>query len=109
MLHRHGGALEVPARKSAAPARRLPRQLAVLAGDLPDREVRRIALVGLDLAAMAGPERLDGIPRESAVARVARDRVVDVAGTAPIRVPEVLEPLGQLDHLLDVLRRPRKD
>ena len=59
----HRRALEVPAGEALAPARGRPLQLAALAGRLPEGEVRSVALVRLDLAAMARPERVERVAR----------------------------------------------
>ncbi len=51
----------------------------MLAGALPEREVGRVALVGLDLDPMAGVRLLDPLARELPVGRELRDVVVDGA------------------------------
>ena len=65
----HRRALEVPARVALAPARRSATCSARLAaGGLPQGEVGGVALVGLDLAAVAGPQLVEGVARQPAVA-----------------------------------------
>src|SRR4030095_15266430 len=66
-------------------------------GRLPQREVGRVALVGLDLAAMAGPERVERVAGEAAVVGERRDVVVDVAIGADVGMAGVDELLGELD------------
>ena len=72
-------------------------------GRLPEREVGGIALVRLDVAPVAGPQVVERVARQRAVARERRDLVVQVAGRREVGVPEVLEPLGEVEHLGDVL------
>ena len=55
VAHRHRRALEVPAREPVAPGAR-PAEDPALAGGLPEGEVGAVALVGLDIAAVAGPQ-----------------------------------------------------
>src|SRR4029079_17334145 len=86
VAQRHRRALEVPAREAIAPPRRAPLELTALPGALPEREVRRVTLVGLDLAAMTRPERVEGVAGEGAVVREGRDREVDVAVVADVGV-----------------------
>ena len=62
----HRRALEMPAREALAPARGGPLQLASLAGGLPEREIGRVVLVGLDLAAMARPQVVEACCRTGA-------------------------------------------
>ena len=109
MAQRHRRALEVPAGEALAPARGRPLQLAALAGGLPEREVGRVALVGLDLAAMAGPQGVQRVPGQGTVVGERGDREVDVAGVAHVGVAGVDQPLGEIDHVGDVLGRPRED
>ena len=68
-----------------------------------------VALVGLDLAAMARPQRVERVPGQRAVVGERRDRVVDVAVVADVGVARVHQLLGELEHLGDVLGRPRED
>ena len=104
----HRRALEVPARKTVAPAVGRPFQRSARAGSLPQGEIGRIALVGLDLAAMPGPEVLERIPGELPVAGKGADGVIDIVGVRRIGHTAVLERLGQLDHLGDVLGGARE-
>ena len=106
VAHRHGRALEVPAGEAAAPALRRPAQQAALAGGLPEGEVGRVALVRLDVPAMAGPEIVERVAREAAVVGQRPDAEVDVAGIGRIGVAGVDKALGQVEHLRDVLGRP---
>ena len=108
MAQRHRGAFEVPAGEALAPTRRRPLQLAALAGRLPQGEVRRVALVAFDLPAVPGPQRVHGVPRERPVGRQRVDREVHVPRVADVRVAGIDQPLGEVDHLGDVLRRPRE-
>ncbi len=68
-----------------------------------------IALVVLDLAAMAGPEVVEGIAGELAVLGERAHVVVDVAVVADVGMTEVDQSLGQLEHLRDVLGGTRED
>src|SRR4029079_18387850 len=61
VLEGHRRALEVPAWAALAPGRRRALERAPRAGALPEREVGRVALVGLDVAAMAGPQRVERV------------------------------------------------
>ena len=109
VAHRHRGALEVPAREPVAPSRRRPFQEAALAGAFPEREVRVVPLVRFDVAAMPGPQVVEGVAGQRAVARERRDRVVHVALGRGVGVPGVLERFGEPDHLRDVFGRARED
>ena len=77
VLAGHGGALDVPAGKAAAP-RAVPLH-DVFRVLLPEREVGRMALLGIDLDARAGLELLDRVAAQPAVAREGGDVVIDVA------------------------------
>ena len=105
----HRRALEVPAREALAPARR-PVERALLAGGLPQREVGRVALVGLDVARgpVARPEVVERVPGQLPVLRERPDRVVDVAVVGAVGVADVLQSLGEVEHLGDVLGRARE-
>ena len=106
--HRHGRALDMPSRVTAAP-RRLP--LLQVAGlrRAPEREVERVALVRVDLDAGAGlalvgrlrvqPRAVPGERRRVEVHPVRRD----------VRVPLRDEALDEGDHRRDVLGRLRDD
>src|ERR671923_1663531 len=61
---RHRGAFEVPPWVAVAPARGRPFQRATRTGGLPQREIGRVALVWLDLAAMTGPEVVERVARQ---------------------------------------------
>ena len=54
-------------------------------------------------------ELVERVPREAAIARERGDREVDVAVDGPVRVPGVLEALGEADHVRHVVGRPRED
>ncbi len=109
IAHRHRRAFEVPAGKALAPAIGRPLEDPTLAGGLPQREVGRIALVGFDVAAVAGTQVCQRVARQLAVALEPADVVVDVALRRRVRVAGVLERLGQREHLGDVLGRARED
>ncbi len=106
---RHRRALEVPAGVAVAPARRRPAQRASRSGGLPQGEIGGIALVGLDLAAVPGPQLVQGVAGQAAVAVERADGVVDVAELGGIGVAEVLELFRERHHLGDVLGRARED
>src|SRR5216117_4131823 len=102
----HRRTLDVPAGIAVAP-RCLPYECcASLFGALPEREVRRIELCGIDLSAHALLQRLLHIAREAAVSGESLHRVVhgpvDVVGEAARE-----EPLDERDHLWHVLGRAR--
>ena len=106
----HRRALEVPAREALAPARR-PLEGALFAGGLPQREVGRVALVVLDVARgpVAGPEVVERVARELPVVLERPDLVVEVVVVGAVGVAGILEPLGEVEHLGDVLGRARED
>ena len=107
VLERHRRALEVPAREALAPAA-VPAELTALAGRPPEREVGMVALVRLELAAVARPQLVQRVAGQRAVAGERRDLVVQVAGGGEVGVAEVLESLGEREHLRDVLRGARE-
>ncbi len=109
IAHRHRRALDVPAGEALAPAVARPLQQTARPGRLPEREVGRIALVGLDVAAMAGAQVSQRVARQPAVAVEPADVVVDVPVRCGVGVAEVLERLGQRQHLGDVIGRARED
>ena len=106
----HRRALDVPAREALAPAGR-PLERALLAGGLPQREVGGVALVVLDVAGgpVARPEIIERVARQLPVALERRDRVVEVVVVGAVGVARILEPLGEVEHLGDVLGRARED
>ena len=106
----HRRALEVPAREALAPARR-PLERALLAGGLPQCEIGGVALVVLDVARgpVARPEIVERVARQFSVALERRDGVVDVVVVGAVGVTPILEPLGEVEHLGDVLGRARED
>ena len=67
-----------------------------------------VALVRLELTAVAGTELVERVPGQRAVARERRDLVVQVPGGRPVGVAQVLQPLGQREHPGDVLRGARE-
>ena len=103
----HRRALEVPAREAVAPRAR-PAEDPALAGRLPEGEVGRVALVGLDLRSMARPQAVERVARQAAVVGERVDRVVEVAGRREVRMPERLELRRQGEHVGHVLGRPRE-
>ena len=110
VLEGHRRALEVPAREAVAPARR-PLERALFAGGLPQREVGRVPLVVLDVARgpVPRPEIVERVARQLPVVLERRDGVVDVVMVGAIGVACILEPLGEVEHLGDVLGRARED
>ena len=100
----HRRAFEVPAREALAPAAG-PVQLAAGIGRLPQGEVRRILLVRLDLplGAMARTQGIERVARQRSVRGVRHDRVVQVARRTQVGVAQVLQALGEQEHLGDVL------
>ncbi len=109
VLHRHGAALDVPARIAAAPGR-VPEH--GLVGELrlrePQGEVGRVPLALVHHHARARPQVLLVQLREGAIARELRDVEVEVA---PRTVGEalLLEPPDQVDHVGDVIGGPAQD
>src|SRR5579859_3634013 len=77
-------------------------------GRLPQREILGVALVRLDLDPVAGAQLVETLAGELAVAGeradVEVDRAVDLVGEALFE-----QAPGEVDHLRDVLRRPRVD
>ena len=73
---RHRRAFDVPARTPRSPGR-IPGRLAGL-GALPEHEIERIALGGVDVDARAGAQVVETLSRQAPVAGEARDRVTDV-------------------------------
>ena len=103
VLHAHRRALDVPARASLAPGR-IPRRLARLLR-LPEREVHRVALVGVGVDARAGLQVVKVLPAELAVGGEGLRVVVDVAVVAGVGEALGLQLLDQVDDLGDMLRR----
>ena len=109
IAHGHRRAFDVPAGEALAPAITRPLEEPTGAGGLPEREVGRIALVGLDVAAMTRPQVGQGVARQPAVTVEPPDVVVEVALPRRIGVTEVLEGLSKGEHLGDMLGGARKD
>ena len=103
--HRHRRALDMPARESRTP-RAGPHLETVLARRLPQREVPRVSLARIDLAARPRQKLISRVPRQPAVSRKARDVEVDSAADL-IRVAALDELRDDLDHLRDVRGGPR--
>ena len=107
ILHRHRGALDVPAREPLAPRARPFHDAAGTRG-LPQREVGRMSLPWIRLEiAVSLTEFVQCVARQLAVPVEARDVVVDRPVVDHVGVTRVDEHGGQLDHLLDVLGRLR--
>jgi hypothetical protein len=106
VLRAHRRTLDVPARITAAP-RRAPHERAPLGlRVLPEREVRRAALVRIGLGPDALPQRLGDVARKATVRFEVLHRVIN----GPVHdVGEVLsqELLDEGDHLGHVRRGPR--
>ena len=104
----HGRALQVPAGPAPAPGG-VPGGVGRLGGfgGLPQGEVARVALVGLDVVielglVLGGGQVLQALVGEGAVAGQGAHVVVDVAGLADVGVAGVQQALDQADHLGDV-------
>jgi hypothetical protein len=108
VLDAHRRTLDVPPRIPGAP-RRIPHErTSVRLRALPEREVRRVALVRIDLCPHALPQRFADVARQPAVAGESLHGVVD----RPIDdVREILreQPFDERDHLHDMSGRARKD
>ena len=105
---RHGRALQVPAGSAPAPGG-VPGGVGRLGGlgGLPQGEVARVALVGLDVVVqlglvLGGGQVLQALIGERAVAGQGAHVVVDVAGLSDVGVAGVQQALDQVDHLGDV-------
>src|SRR5437762_13043189 len=79
----HRRALDMPAGTPVAPGR-LPEGLTLL-GALPQDEIERVALGGVDLDPLPGTQIFRRFPRELAVTRTLPDRDIDVAPFPAIR------------------------
>ena len=108
VLHRHRRALDMPAGEAVTPGTRPP-EGPVGSGLLPEREILRVALrSGSTASSWRCPARslIERVARELPVARERRDVVVhgpvDLIGVA-LRD----QRCDQIDHLVDVVRRPR--
>jgi hypothetical protein len=105
----HGAALDVPAGEAHAPGA-VPLHLALLVfrGELPERKIRGVALLGVDFDPRPGLLLLEALPGKLPVAGKLRDVKVD-----PIRrsvcVALLLELLDQRDLVSNVLGRPGDD
>src|SRR5438105_10767384 len=73
----HGRALDVPPGAALAPWRRPFRLLGL--GALPENEIERIVLGGVDFDALAGTQLVERFSRELAVARKAAHGEIDIA------------------------------
>ena len=85
-----------------------PFQQAPLLGVLPQREVGRVPLVRLHFHAVALAQLVQGVAGELAVAGEGGHVVVDGALGRGIGKAGVRQPLGEAEHLRDVLGGPRK-
>ena len=99
----HRRALDVPAGAAAAP-RRVPCGVLARLVRLPEREVAGILLERIRLLLL---DLVGTLPREPAVAGVARDAEVDVA-VYRIRMPGVDERGDERDDRVDALGRLRQ-
>src|SRR5438309_7772962 len=97
----------MPARTPVAPLR-LTEGLALLSA-LPQDEIERIALGGVDLDPLPGTQIFERFPRELAVTWKLPDREVHVAAFRAISDAPLLQSPDQLQHLLDVVRCARLD
>src|SRR5262245_43207478 len=96
----HRRALDVPARPAAA-ERRLPGWFPFLRA-LPEDEIERVLLAGIDLDSFPRAQLVQRFARELAVARESAHRVVDVATDRAVRETAMLERVDHPDHLRDV-------
>ena len=103
VLGRHRRALDVPARTAGAPGAR-PRRLARL-GALPEREVVRALLRGVDL--LARLHVVEAAVREFAVRGEAAHAEVDTPVGDRVREARADQPLDQGEHRGDVRGRAR--
>jgi hypothetical protein len=101
----HRRALDVPAGPALAPARR-PFRLVGL-GPLPQHEVERVLLGGIDVDALAGAQLVQRFAGELAVALEAAHGVVHVAGAGLVSELFVFQPVDEIQHLRHVLRGAR--
>src|SRR5262249_3721596 len=106
VLHRHGRALDVPARSAGAPRAR-PRRLAGLRR-LPHGEVARVTLPLVHLDTGPRQQFLEVLARETAVRREAAYLEIDVAGD-DVGDASANEPLDERDHRRDVVGGLRLD
>ena len=107
VLHRHRRALDVPAGEAFTP-RAVPSHEPVRARLLPEREVGVELLPGVDLEllAVSGPKLVERVARELPVALEGLNVVVD-GPVHLVRVAVLDQPLGELEHLRDVVGRLR--
>ena len=101
----HGAALGVPAGTAFSPGAR-PAGLAGLGG-LPEGKVEGVALLVVDLHALAGAHLVEVAPGEDAVAVVGAHREVHVAVVGHVGVALLDEGLDHLLHCLDLVRGTR--
>src|SRR5581483_1616289 len=101
----HGRAFDMPARPSLAPWRGPFRLLGLRA--LPEDEVERIFLAGIDLDAFARAQLIERLAGKLAVAGKAAYREVDVARGRLIGEMVVLQAADERLHLRHVLRGAR--
>jgi hypothetical protein len=106
---RHGRALEVPSRKADAPPRRVPGERAARLRLLPQREVGRVVLVGIGIAAVPRAEPVEAVAGEAPVTLETRDVVVQRSVAGRVGQAEILQLLGEGDHLGHVLGGARED
>jgi len=103
----HRAALGVPARPAGSP-RGVPAGLAGLSG-LPEREVKGIVLLVVDLHAFASAQLVEVAAREDAVGMVGAHREVHVARGHDVGVALLDENTDHLLHRSDLLRGTRTD
>src|SRR5690554_1549377 len=107
VLYAHGGALDVPAGVALAPGARPAHDVTGL-GELPEREVTRVALLGAHVHPRAGLLLLDSAAGELAVIVPGVDVEVHAA-LGLVGKPAGDELFDQPDLLRDVPRGPRRD
>ena len=83
-----------------------PRRLA-RPGRLPEHEVERIVLRGLDGHALSGAQVVEVSPRELAVAGEVANGEVDIPVGAAVGEPLALEDVDEFEHRADVAGRAR--
>ncbi len=100
VFHGHGRAFDVPSGEAMRAENRVP--LHEVAGiGLPESEIRRVPLFGIDLDAGTGLQGIDPVAGKPAVGRKGADVEVDVL-PHPVGMPRFQKPPDQSDHLRDV-------
>jgi hypothetical protein len=109
IFHRHRRALDVPTRPT--PSKRcIPARLLILADQFPQRKIACIFLivfVGVDSFTAAGNISREIDLRQLAVIRKSRYAVIDRT-FGFICVPVLKQLRNNVDHLRDMMRRPRR-